>query len=178
MLDHQVVQVNNDLQRCNIFFFLGWTALQNSIRIYFHQGEAIILHSKDWESEDMSEISQRLKAVTNGAPTQEFTLRRNQLGQLGFHVQHDGLITEVENFGYAWQTGLRYLCTILTTYSFSCDCFKVDNNHGREIDASKDRRKSIICIDIAQSTIIIVQFLCIELNSCIYDLYLKIGITI
>ena len=21
--------------------------------------------------------------------------------------QHDGLITEVENFGYAWQTGLR-----------------------------------------------------------------------
>ena len=157
------------------FFFLGWTALQNSIRIYFHQGEAIILHSKDWESEDMSEISQRLKAVTNGAPTQEFTLRRNQLGQLGFHVQHDGLITEVENFGYAWQTGLRY---VLTTHSFSCNCFKVDNNHGREIDASKDRRKSIICIDIAQSTIIIVQFLCIELNSCIYDLYLKIGITI
>ena len=30
-----------------------------------------------------------------------------QMGQLGFHVQHDGLITEVENFGYAWQTGLR-----------------------------------------------------------------------
>ena len=113
MLDHQVVQVNNDLQRCNIFFFLGWTALQNSIRIYFHQGEAIILHSKDWESEDMSEISQRLKAVTNGAPTQEFTLRRNQLGQLGFHVQHDGLITEVENFGYAWQTGLRYVQYLL-----------------------------------------------------------------
>ncbi len=55
----------------------------------------------------MTEISQRLKSVSNGAATQEFTLRRNQLGQLGFHVQHDGLITEVENFGYAWQTGLR-----------------------------------------------------------------------
>ena len=52
-------------------------------------------------------IAQRLKAVTQGAPTQEFTLRRNLVGQLGFHVQHDGLITEVENFGYAWQTGLR-----------------------------------------------------------------------
>ncbi|CAF2740676.1 Signal-induced proliferation-associated 1-like protein 3,Signal-induced proliferation-associated 1-like protein 1,Signal-induced proliferation-associated protein 1,Signal-induced proliferation-associated 1-like protein 2 [Lepeophtheirus salmonis] len=86
---------------------LGWTALANSIRIYFHQGEALILHSKDWETEDMSEIAQRLKAVTTGAPTQEFTLRRNQMGQLGFHVQHDGLITEVENYGYAWQTGLR-----------------------------------------------------------------------
>ena len=65
------------------------------------------MHSKDWDSEDMSEIAQRLKAVTNGAATQEFTLRRNQVGQLGFHVQHDGLITEVENFGYAWQSGLR-----------------------------------------------------------------------
>ena len=55
----------------------------------------------------MAEISARLKSVTPGAASQEFSLRRNQLGQLGFHVQHDGLITEVENFGYAWQTGLR-----------------------------------------------------------------------
>ena len=107
------------------FFFLGWTALQNSIRIYFHQGEAIILHSKDWESEDMSEISQRLKAVTNGAPTQEFTLRRNQLGQLGFHVQHDGLITEVENFGYAWQTGLRYVVQYLLPILFRAIVLKL-----------------------------------------------------
>ena len=88
---------------------IGWTASQNSIRIYVHQGEALVIHSKDFmlDGEDMSEISQRLKSVSNGAATQEFTLRRNQLGQLGFHVQHDGIITEVENFGYAWQTGLR-----------------------------------------------------------------------
>ncbi len=39
--------------------------------------------------------------------------RRNQLGQLGFHVQHDGLITEVENFGYAWQTGLRQVSRLV-----------------------------------------------------------------
>jgi len=86
---------------------LGWTATHNSIRIFYHQGECVILHSKDWEADDMHEISARLKSVTPGAPCQEFTLRRNQIGQLGFHVQHDGLITEVENFGYAWQTGLR-----------------------------------------------------------------------
>ena len=97
------------------------------------QGEALILHSKDWETEDMSEISQRLKSVTNGAPTQEFTLRRNQMGQLGFHVQHDGLITEVENFGYAWQTGLRQgsrlveVDVILYDFivSFSKMCFRL-----------------------------------------------------
>ena len=84
----------------------------------------MIVHTKDWEADDMSEISARLKSVSPGAVSQEFSLRRNQLGQLGFHVQHDGLITgewrriitgdfynsditEVENFGYAWQTGLR-----------------------------------------------------------------------
>ena len=71
------------------------------------QGECVIIHSKDWEADDMAEISARLKSVTPGAASQEFSLKRNQLGQLGFHVQHDGLITEVENFGYAWQTGLR-----------------------------------------------------------------------
>ena len=88
---------------------IGWTIIrQTSIRIYFHQGEALILHSKDVEDrEDMGEIAARLKSVSDGAPTQDFTLRRNQMGQLGFHVQHDGLVTEVENFGYAWQTGLR-----------------------------------------------------------------------
>ena len=88
---------------------IGWTIIrQSSIRIYFHQGEALILHSKDVEDrEDMGEIAARLKSVSDGAPTQDFTLRRNQMGQLGFHVQHDGLVTEVENFGYAWQTGLR-----------------------------------------------------------------------
>jgi hypothetical protein len=42
-----------------------------------------------------------------------FICRRNQLGQLGFHVQHDGLITEVENFGYAWQTGLRQVKAVI-----------------------------------------------------------------
>lgn len=66
---------------------------------------------------------------------------------------------------------------LVTTISFRAIVLKLIITMA-EIDASKDRRKSIICIDIAQSTIIIVQFLCIELNSCIYDLYLKIGITI
>ena len=81
------------------------------------QGECVIVHTKDWEADDMAEISARLKSVTPGAVSQEFSLRRNQLGQLGFHVQHDGLITEVENFGYAWQTGLRQ---VRTTLSESC----------------------------------------------------------
>ena len=39
--------------------------------------------------------------------TQTMTLRRNNMGQLGFHVQFEGLIADVEQSGFAWQAGLR-----------------------------------------------------------------------
>ena len=35
------------------------------------------------------------------------TLRRNGMGQLGFHVQFEGLIADVETSGFAWLAGLR-----------------------------------------------------------------------
>ena len=35
------------------------------------------------------------------------TLRRNGLGQLGFHVNYEGIVADVEPYGYAWQAGLR-----------------------------------------------------------------------
>lgn len=35
------------------------------------------------------------------------TLRRNGLGQLGFHVNFEGVVADVEPFGFAWQVGLR-----------------------------------------------------------------------
>ncbi len=91
---HTLPSINKVSANCCVFIFpfyvfrslsrtiIGWTCGQNSVRIYFHQGEALILHSKDWESEDMSEICQRLKAVSQGAATQEFTLRRNQVKKL------------------------------------------------------------------------------------------------
>ncbi len=39
--------------------------------------------------------------------TQEITLRRNGLGQLGFHVHYQGVVVEVDPYGFAWQAGLR-----------------------------------------------------------------------
>ena len=39
--------------------------------------------------------------------TQEMTLRRNNLGQLGFHVHYEGIVSDVEPYGFAWQAGLR-----------------------------------------------------------------------
>jgi len=57
--------------------------------------------------DDLSEVKQRLEAVTQGCETQDFVLRRNEIGQLGFHVQQDGVITEVESCGYAAKAGLK-----------------------------------------------------------------------
>ena len=34
------------------------------------QGECVIVHTKDWEADDMAEISARLKSVTPGAVSQ------------------------------------------------------------------------------------------------------------
>lgn len=45
--------------------------------------------------------------LTKGCETSEMTLRRNGLGQLGFHVNYEGIVAEVEPYGYAWQAGLR-----------------------------------------------------------------------
>ena len=53
---------------------------------------------------DVTEVSQRLKAVSNGAATQEFTLRRNQLGQLGFHVQVRGSALYCLNNSIIWDS--------------------------------------------------------------------------
>lgn len=48
-----------------------------------------------------------LQIATRGCETSEMTLRRNGLGQLGFHVNFEGIVADVEPFGYAWKAGLR-----------------------------------------------------------------------
>lgn len=58
------------------------------------------------------------KLVTKGCESVEMTLRRNGLGQLGFHVNYEGIVADVEPYGYAWQAGLRQgsrlveICTV------------------------------------------------------------------
>lgn len=46
--------------------------------------------------------------MTSGCETQEMILRRNSMGQLGFHVTHEGIVTDVESYAFAWQVGLRH----------------------------------------------------------------------
>ncbi|XP_052123652.1 signal-induced proliferation-associated 1-like protein 2 isoform X2 [Frankliniella occidentalis] len=86
---------------------LGWAANGNSLRLYHHQGECTRLHLKESGGTELVEVMVRLRSVTSGSVAQELALRRNNMGQLGFHVQPDGVVTQVESHGQAWQAGLR-----------------------------------------------------------------------
>ncbi|XP_055597849.1 signal-induced proliferation-associated 1-like protein 2 isoform X2 [Uranotaenia lowii] len=87
---------------------LGWSTSQNSLRVYHHQGECVTLNMRDsGDRDEQLEVIERLRAVTNGCGALELSLRRNPMGQLGFHVQPDGIVTQVEISGQAWTAGLR-----------------------------------------------------------------------
>ncbi|KAM9756944.1 signal-induced proliferation-associated 1-like protein 3 isoform 4-T9 [Dama dama] len=86
---------------------IGWTPDSSTIKIFYGRGDHIFLKASEGSVEDIREIVQRLKVMTNGWETVDMTLRRNGLGQLGFHVKYDGTVAEVEDYGFAWQAGLR-----------------------------------------------------------------------
>ncbi|KYB27859.1 Signal-induced proliferation-associated 1-like protein 2 [Tribolium castaneum] len=88
---------------------LGWSTLSNGLRIYHHQGECMTIHMRDGQGDrdELMEVMQRLQAVTQGVLAKELSLKRNIMGQLGFHVQPDGIVTLVESSGEAWHGGLR-----------------------------------------------------------------------
>uniref|UniRef100_A0A8C6J3J6 Uncharacterized protein n=1 Tax=Melopsittacus undulatus TaxID=13146 RepID=A0A8C6J3J6_MELUD len=84
---------------------IGWTAEAATIKIFYGRGDHIFIRAGEGGAEDIKEIVQRLKV--DGCDTVDMTLRRNGLGQLGFHVKYDGTVAEVEDYGFAWQAGLR-----------------------------------------------------------------------
>ncbi|CAE1170042.1 SIPA1L2 [Acanthosepion pharaonis] len=86
---------------------LGWTAFTNSLKLYHNQGDCVEMRPSSGESYEVVDIVSRLSGVTRGCQTQEMTLRRNDIGQLGFHIQAEGIVTEVEHYGFAWEAGIR-----------------------------------------------------------------------
>uniref|UniRef100_A0A670Z3F4 Signal induced proliferation associated 1 like 2 n=1 Tax=Pseudonaja textilis TaxID=8673 RepID=A0A670Z3F4_PSETE len=97
----------NVVFNCSCRDVIGWTSGLMSIKIFYERGECILLSAFDNCAEDIREIVQRLEIVTRGCETAEMTLRRNGLGQLGFHVNFEGIVADVEPFGFAWKAGLR-----------------------------------------------------------------------
>ncbi|TNN41162.1 Signal-induced proliferation-associated 1-like protein 3 [Liparis tanakae] len=86
---------------------IGWTPERLTLKIFYGRGDHIAVRVPEGFAQDTREVVQRLKSLTVGCETVEMTLRRNGLGQLGFHVRLDGTVAEVEEYGFAWQAGLR-----------------------------------------------------------------------
>uniref|UniRef100_A0A8C9YFW3 Signal induced proliferation associated 1 like 3 n=1 Tax=Sander lucioperca TaxID=283035 RepID=A0A8C9YFW3_SANLU len=86
---------------------IGWTPERLALKIFYGRGDHIAVRVPEGCAPDIREMVQRLKSLTVGCETVDMTLRRNGLGQLGFHVRLDGTVAEVEEYGFAWQAGLR-----------------------------------------------------------------------
>nr|XP_023652043.1 signal-induced proliferation-associated 1-like protein 2 isoform X2 [Paramormyrops kingsleyae] len=103
---------------CSCRDVIGWTSGSTSLKIFYERGECIMFSTQENCTEDIREVVQRLEIVSRGCETTETTLRRNSLGQLGFHVNFEGIVADVEPFGFAWQAGLRQgsrlveICTV------------------------------------------------------------------
>ncbi|XP_006884785.1 PREDICTED: signal-induced proliferation-associated 1-like protein 1-like isoform X2 [Elephantulus edwardii] len=91
---------------CSCRDVIGWTSTDTSLKIFYERGECVSVESFI-SNEEIKEIVKRLQFVSKGCESMEMTLRRNGLGQLGFHVNYEGIVADVEPYGYAWQAGLR-----------------------------------------------------------------------
>uniref|UniRef100_A0A674H8K0 Signal induced proliferation associated 1 like 3 n=2 Tax=root TaxID=1 RepID=A0A674H8K0_TAEGU len=108
---------------------IGWSAEGAAVRIYHGRGDLVSVRVGG-AAEEVKEIVQRLKMTTPGCATVDMTLRRNGLGQLGFHVHPDGSVAEVEEYGFAWQAGLRRGSRLLEV----CKVAAVALSHEQMID--------------------------------------------
>ncbi|CAH1791382.1 unnamed protein product [Owenia fusiformis] len=86
---------------------IGWTQYESSIRVYYNQGECMLLRTLYSDVDEVPEIIARLERVSQGYKTTEMVLRRNGMGQLGFHVHYEGIVSDVEPYSFAWKAGLR-----------------------------------------------------------------------
>ncbi|KAB0342293.1 hypothetical protein FD754_019219 [Muntiacus muntjak] len=91
---------------CSCRDVIGWTSSDASLKVFYERGECVSVESFV-SNDDIKEIVRRLQFVSKGCESVEMTLRRNGLGQLGFHVNYEGIVADVEPYGYAWQAGLR-----------------------------------------------------------------------
>ncbi|XP_061084087.1 signal-induced proliferation-associated 1-like protein 2 isoform X2 [Conger conger] len=92
---------------CSCRDVIGWSSGPPGLKVFHEHGECVMFSAREDHEDDGREIVQRLEVVTRGCEAVEVTLRRNALGQLGFHVNFEGIVADVEPFGFAWQAGLR-----------------------------------------------------------------------
>uniref|UniRef100_A0A914DYP7 Rap-GAP domain-containing protein n=1 Tax=Acrobeloides nanus TaxID=290746 RepID=A0A914DYP7_9BILA len=89
---------------------LGWANTDLGLKLYYDHGEMLLLKcaTPDGSDKEMNSLLRRLEAVTNGEEAKELMLRKTKPSDsYGFHIQEEGVVTDVEMYQTAWRTGLR-----------------------------------------------------------------------
>uniref|UniRef100_H9GA28 Uncharacterized protein n=1 Tax=Anolis carolinensis TaxID=28377 RepID=H9GA28_ANOCA len=93
---------------CSCRDILAWTFSEScTLDLYYETGDYICMRVDEGQANDIRDIVHRLQLVTRGCETRELTLLRNGVGQLGFQMDHEGFVTEVERFTFAEKAGLQ-----------------------------------------------------------------------
>uniref|UniRef100_A0A8C0JCE9 Signal-induced proliferation-associated 1 n=1 Tax=Chelonoidis abingdonii TaxID=106734 RepID=A0A8C0JCE9_CHEAB len=92
---------------CSCRDMLAWTYSDCGLDLYYGSGDYISVRLPDGQGDEVKDIVNRLQLVTRGCETRELTLLRNGLGQLGFQVDSEGFVTDVERFTFAEKAGLQ-----------------------------------------------------------------------
>ncbi|ETN80860.1 Rap/ran-GAP [Necator americanus] len=109
---------------------IGWANTDMGLKIYYDHGDMLLLRccTESGTDVELNLLLQRLQAVTRGDEAKEVVLRRARLSDSwGFHVQDEGVVTDVEMYQTAWKAGLRQGSRIVEVrekevYIFCEDC--------------------------------------------------------
>ncbi|KAL3985067.1 Rap/ran-GAP family protein [Acanthocheilonema viteae] len=89
---------------------IGWANMDSGLKIYFDHGDMLLLRccTADNSDRELTALIRRLECVTKGDEAKEVLHRRVRASDsLGFHVQEEGVVTDVEMYHTAWRCGLR-----------------------------------------------------------------------
>uniref|UniRef100_A0A915PNA7 Rap-GAP domain-containing protein n=1 Tax=Setaria digitata TaxID=48799 RepID=A0A915PNA7_9BILA len=89
---------------------IGWANMDSGLKIYFDHGDMLLLRccTTDNSDRELTALIRRLECVTKGDEAKEVVYRRARtFDNLGFHVQEEGVVTDVEMYRTAWRCGLR-----------------------------------------------------------------------
>uniref|UniRef100_A0A8R1HVM3 Rap-GAP domain-containing protein n=1 Tax=Caenorhabditis japonica TaxID=281687 RepID=A0A8R1HVM3_CAEJA len=88
----------------------GWSNSDIGLKIFYDHGDQLLLrcYSETCTDAELNELIRRLELVTKAEEAREVVLRRTRTtDSWGFHVQEEGVVTDVEMYQLAWKGGIR-----------------------------------------------------------------------
>ncbi|CAJ0961104.1 unnamed protein product, partial [Mesorhabditis belari] len=102
---------------------IGWIANpETGLKIYYDHGDMLLVRCCVAEGSaeiELATLLERLSNVTKGEEAREVMVRRSRLESWGFHIQDEGVVTDVEMYQTAWKAGLRQGSRIVEIEGFA-----------------------------------------------------------